>query len=336
MTYLSYSGWKCYTTCPLQYWHSYVNKTRMEKPENGVNSLYGSTVGVVFENFYAQKIFKRPDYVSALKDLIEPTLDKTIQDAVRQGRVVDWSDEKSNYPENKDGLTKSEAMARGRKELIAHAHEAIVNGVNTIRRHKFVGPFMEAEMKLDARFGPHVMGGRADFVVQRVAPHGDLVIIDGKGSKHRDKYLEGKPRKKGDPVEGTQLKWYATLYREKFKRPPDALAYIFWRFADDKAVDWVPFTESDLDLLKEEALSTIKRIDRTSAQLVETASKQAREELREELFPTQAGHHCTLCNYSEICEAGRKYVAQIEGRKRKAKVTLPVGVTEFSLGLDDD
>lgn len=335
MTYLSYSGWKSYVTCPSGYWHNYVNKTKLVNPENGVNSLFGSTVGVVFEHFYRDRIFRRPDYLATLHGLAEGTLNKAISDQIKQGRVVNWSDEKSNYPKEKAGLTANQAVQVGRQELLQDVSVAIANGVNTIRTHKFVGPMMEAEMKLDARFGPHTMGGRSDFVIQRVPPFSDVVIIDGKGSKHRDKYVDGKPRKKGEPIEGIQLKWYAVLYREKYKRTPDALAYIFWRFSGDQAVDWVPFTENDLNLLKEEVMATIKRIDRSVAHLEATAGTQSRTELREELFPTQPGHHCTLCAYVEVCPDGEKYVSQFEARKRRVKITLPVGVTELSLGLDD-
>jgi len=347
MTYLSYSGWKTYATCPCQYWHKYVNKTRLQLPENGLNTLFGSTVGVVFEAFYRDRIYKRPKYVSELQGMAESVLDKAIKDQIKQGRIVDWTDEKSNYPRrDKEGVLTDgrlasavpagELMVLGRKEILSDAYIAIAHGVNTIRDNRFVGPLMEAELKLDTRFGPHIIGGRSDFVVKRVVPYNDVVIIDGKGSQHREKYVDGKPRKEGQPVEGVQLKWYAFLYREQYKRPPDTLAYIFWRYSGEKAVEWVPFTESDLDVLKDETLSTVKRIDRTTAQVEQAPGSQTKQELREELFPAQSGHHCTLCAYSEVCTEGQKYVAQFEGRKRKAKATLPKGVTDFSLGLDDD
>lgn len=336
MTYLSYSGWKGYVTCPESYWHRYVNKTVLTIPENGVNSLYGSTVGIVFEHFYRDRIWKDPNYLTTLRALGEPTLDKAIKDQIKQGRIIDFSDEKSNYPKEKDGLTPSAALQRGREEMLADVDASIIRGVNTIRENRFVGPVMEPELKLDTKFGPHIVGGRADFVIERMPPHNDIVILDGKGSRHREKYLDGKPRKKGEPVEGIQLKWYAVLYREKYGRTPNTLAYVFWRYSDEQAVEWVPFTEGDLDNLKAEILAAVKRIDRTTAQIDEVSSVQSKRELREELFPAQVGHHCTLCAYTQVCEPGKKYVAQFEGRKRRVKVTLPKGVTELSLGLDDD
>lgn len=318
MTYLSYSGFKSYCQCPFQYWHKYVNKTRLVNPENGVNTLYGSTVGLVFEAFYRDKIWNDPKCVERLQALVEPTLNKAIKEQMGQGRVLDWADDKANY--------------KSPKEILKEALEAIPAGVDTIRANKFVGPFMEAEMKLDRKFGFHMMGGRADFVIRRTKPLGDLLILDGKGSKHRDKYIDDKPKKKGQPLEGIQLKWYATLYRENHGVTPDGLGYIFWRFSGEEAVEWVPFTNDDLTNLKTEVLSVIDRIDKTSRTLTATVSRQEKEELREELFPAQAGFHCNLCAFADVCEEGKK----VKARQKKPKLNLPAGVTELSLGAEDE
>lgn len=331
MTYLSYSGYKTNGTCQFQYWNKYVNKTRLKLQENGVNSLYGSTIGIVFEAFYRDRIWKNLDYLKALEELAEPTLDQVIKDQIKQGRVIDWFDEKSNYPKEKEGLSASQAFVQGRKELLSDVYESIPRGVDAIRSNRFVGPFMEAEMKLDTRFGPHTLGGRADFVVKRVVPHKDLVIVDGKGSRHREKYVDGTPRKKGQPVEGVQLKWYAVLYRELHNKPPDTLAYLFWRYAGKEAIEYVPFDKSDLDALKNEMLSTVRRIDRTTNQIAEVSSPQAQREMREELYPAQPGFHCNLCSYLEVCEEGRNHKARSQ---RKPRIELPEGV-DLSLGLGD-
>jgi hypothetical protein len=317
MTYLSYSGYKSYATCPYQYWHKYVNKTTLLVPENGINTLYGSTVGIVFEAFYRDKLWKAPDCTQKLIDLAKPTLDQAIQDQTRQGRLLDWGDEKANY--------------KNPKEILADVVASIPDGVETIRQQKLVGPFMEAEMKLDFRFGRHIMGGRADFVVRRTKPHGDLLIIDGKGSKHREKYLDGKPKKKNEPVEGVQLKWYSVLYRELYGVVPDGLAYLFWRFKGDRAVEWVPFSVADLNDLKTEVLSTISRIEATSKTVAGAGHPRAREELRQELFPAQAGGHCNLCAYNTVCEEGKKVVL----RTKRAKSAIPTGVEELALSADD-
>ena len=310
MTYLSYSGFKSFSTCPYQYWHKYVNKTSVPTPENGVNALYGTVVGQVFEAFYRDRIWKNPNCVDALCALAEPTLDAAIRENVSKGRVVDWGDDKANY--------------RTRKGVLDDVLNSIPVGVETIRSNRFIGPFTEAEMKLDYRFGSHIMGGRADFTIERVAPYKDLIILDGKGSKHRDKYVDGSKRKEGRAIEGTQLKWYAALYREHYGRTPDALGYVFWRFSGDKAVEWVPFEEHDLDRLKDDVLSTIDRIDRSTREIANATSRQSKDEIRQELFPAQPGYHCNLCAYAEVCS---------DSKKNTRRHSLPAE-DDFSLGVE--
>lgn len=334
MTYLSYSGYKSYETCPLQYWHKYVNKTRTQTPENGINTLYGSTIGQVFEAFYRDKLWKKnPMVVEALQALAKPTLDAAMRDQVRQGRVMDWGDEKANYSSP--------------KAILDDVLLTIPEGLKTIQKHRFMGPFMEAEMKLDFKFGRHVMGGRADFVIRRADPYKDLVIVDGKGSKHGAKYIDGKPKKKDASLEGIQLKWYSVLYREHYGVLPDGLAYVFWRYRDEESlkqrplgdkekplesgVEWVPFDKADIDALKTEVLSTLDRIESTSRKVEQAPHLKIKEELREEFFPTKAGHHCNLCVYAEVCEPGKKVIA----RTKRAKSSIPSGVEELSLGVDD-
>lgn len=331
MTYLSYSGWKTFDTCPCQYWHKYINFTVIA-PENGANSLYGSTIGTVFERFYKEKVWRHKNYVERLQGMAESVLNEVIREQVRKGRTMDFSDERSNYPEAKTGNV-SDDFRLGKQQIVKDVRAHIVNGVNTIREHKLVGPFMEAELKLDRNFGVHKMGGRADFTVTRVPPLNDRLILDGKGSRHREKYVDGQPRKKGEPVKGLQLKWYGVLHRDKYGAAPDRLGYIFWRFSGGEAVEWVPFTEQDLDLLKAEVLEAADRIARNNREIDSKFSPQAKLELREELFPTQVAFHCTLCAYSDVCDEGKKYVEGVNRRRKKS--VLPQGTEELSLGVGD-
>lgn len=319
MNYISYSGWKLYVQCPFAYWHSYVNKTVTSVPDNGVNTLYGSTVGLVFEAFYRDELWRHPDFLARLQALVEPNLDFAIREQRSRGRAIDWDDEKANY--------------HSKAEVLVDAHQAIPRGVQVIRENRLIGPMAKAEVKLDSRFGNYTLGGRADFVIPRVKPYSDLIILDGKGSKHREKYLDGAPLQEGAAVEGLQLKWYALLYRERHRAVPDRLGYLFWRFEGARAMEWVPFTERDLDRLKSEALSNLTRIDNSEKRLSAVSGKrQTFQDLREELFPAQPGHGCNLCTYVSVCEEGQKKVKSA----RKPRVTFPRGVEELALGLEDE
>lgn len=322
-TYLSYSGYKLFASCPHAFWHRYINKTVLKDAENGVNTLYGSTIGNLFETFYVDRVWKRSDYMEYLDSLVPSSFQKAVKDQQKQGRVLDWGDEKSNY--------------KSPEALLTDVRNSIPDGVQTIRANRLLGPRMDAEFKLDMRFGRYMIGGRADFIIKRTAPFNDLVILDGKGSKWRDKYVDGKPRKKGAQIEGTQLKWYATLFREQTGDIPDGLGYIFWKFKGEEAVEWINFSGSDLSLLKEEVLSTLSRIDQSAERLKKLSGKpQAHDELQQELFPTQASEgNCRLCSYLSICEDGKKKMQQ-GGPRRAPRINLPKGVEELSLGVDDD
>lgn len=308
--YLSFSGYKLYSGCPKAYWHRYVDKTTPLKPDNMVNSLYGSTVGVLFEKFYFHKLWRRSDYLVYLTSLSESTLDEVIKN--QRGSIVDWADEKANY--------------HSRGELLRDIEAAIPRGLQVIRENKFVGPFAEPEMKLDTDFGPHRVGGRADFVIERVI-HKDTVILDGKGSKWRDKY-----------VEENQLKWYAFLYRAKYNRVPDKLGFVFWRFEGSEAVQWIPFTPSDLDALQTEVLGTMTGIEKGIRRLELLSNMpKAHDEARQEVFPAQVSFSCKLCSYLELCEEGtaKHGPRRSEGSFRKSKVELP-GSGVRDLNLDDE
>jgi hypothetical protein len=310
MPYLSFSAYKLFNSCPKAYWHRYIDKTTPPKPDNCVNSLYGSTIGTVFEVFYRDKVWTRRDYEPYLQSIVEETFDSVVRG--QRGSIVDWDDEKANY--------------HSRADLIKDVREGIPRGLQVIRQNRFIGQEAEAEMKLDTDFGPYRIGGRADFVIRRVQPHGDLVILDGKGSKWRDKY-----------VEPTQLKWYAMLYRARFGVVPDGLGFVFWRFEGEQAVQWISFTSADLDVLHHEIIDTMKRIETGTNRIASLAMMpQSAFEAREEYFPAAPSFGCNLCSYLPLCEEGlKKYGPKVrtENPWRKPKVVLPGdGVRELSLG----
>lgn len=312
--YLSFSGYKVYCECPKQYWHKYVDKTTPPKPDNCVNALYGSVVGVLFEHFYVNKWWRVDNVVSHMLSQVDDTLTKVMAD--QRGRIVDWNDEKANY--------------HSRSELVEDIRASVPVGIKIIRENRFLGPTAIAEMKLDTDFGPHRVAGRADFVIERVKPHSDLIILDGKGSKHREKY-----------VEESQLKWYAFLYQAQTGRVPDKLGFVFWRFTGEKATMWVDFTRDDLDALKSEVLGTMDRVEKTVRRLnlLSDQPKSAYEE-RQEKFPAQPTYGCNLCSYLDVCEEGSakygKNKKKAEGSPRRSKVTILPGSGVRELSLDDD
>jgi PD-(D/E)XK nuclease superfamily len=305
--YLSFSGHKSFQECPKQYWHRYVDKTTVP-PENCVNSLYGSTIGVLFEQFYMDKLWKRPDCKDELLRRADGVFDRVVRE--QRKSIVNWSDEKANY--------------HSREELLRDVRTDVEKGLRTIRAHRFLSNEAAAEVELDYDFGRHRVAGRADFLLRRAAPFGDKVLTDGKGSKHGMKYIEK-----------SQVLWYSFLHRARFGHAPDRAGFVLWRFEAEKAVVWVDFTDRDLDTLRDGVLATMDRIEASKTALENLRLPQARQELREERFPAQPSFKCGFCAYLSVCEEGKAKQRQgTGGFSRSSSISLP-GSGVRDLSLDD-
>ena len=270
--YISYSGFKTYSSCPRAYWHSYVDKTVPPEPDNTVNSLYGSVIGTLMEDFYMKGLWREKNVQKVLEERIDPTYKKIVSDELRRGRVLRWKssdDKKPNY----------ESQA----ELLADVRDTIARAIRIVRHYRLAGPRMEAESKLDSDVGGHRLGGRADFIIQRTSPHHDLVILDGKGSKHRGSFVDPK-----------QLKWYAMLYSIQNKNVlPDKLGFVYWRFDPPESLDWVDFSQADLEELQDEVLTSLTKIVRGGQS--------------KEVFQAKPSDQaCRFCSFISLCPQGRK------------------------------
>ena len=271
--YLSYSGYKKYKECPRQYWHSYVNKTKAPTPENRVNMLYGSAVGILFEDFYNDKIWKHADPAKELLSKVQSVIAAVMRREVKDGGVFNWKDPKlrRNGP-------------RSLEEVVDSVREAIPNGLNIIRQHRLLGTEAAAEVKLDSEIGGHMLGGRCDFLLRRLHPLSDLLILDGKGSRHRDKY-----------VDVQQLLWYSMLHRRKQGHLPDQVAFVFWRYSPDEAVDWSTPTKAEVDELEDDVLRTVSEIE-----------SRKRLPVASQAFPARAKKStCGFCPYVFACPEGQ-------------------------------
>jgi hypothetical protein len=120
------------------------------------------------------------------------------------------------------------------------------------------------------------LGGRADFI------HGtgreNLWIIDGKASKHREKY-----------VDSEQLIWYGVQHYVKFHAFPNRLGFLFWSFPADP-VSWIEFGPDDMR----------KSVDKT----FEVAKK-----IRLKQFEATPTSECYRCDYKDRCDDGKRWIA---------------------------
>ena len=260
--YLSYSGRKCYLTCPKKYQYNYVKHTPVDSDPR--SSFFGSMIGKVFEWFYEKKLWAAPDQVATTLDHIEPAITEVLKEE-------DW-----------DEFSDPNLIHEIRQEL----RDLIPKVIDVIRERGLVTLYSCAERKLDITKSKNglsvILGGRADFI------HGsdlrDIWIIDGKGSKYREKY-----------VDSDQLVWYATLYYLRYRIAPTRIGFLFYRFPEDPIV-WVNLDENAMRSL----------INKTF---------EIAEKIKAGVFPATPSGECKLCDYKDICEEGSEHLISIRPKK---------------------
>ncbi len=303
--YISYSGYHFWDKCPFSYWHRYVNKTQPPTLDNRINMLYGTIVGASFEHFYNQRMWRIPNFLDVMLAKVPDIAKKVMMDETAEGKngVIDWTDKKANY--------------KSLDDVIEDVQDAVRRGVKIVKFHRLVGPETSAELKLDFKNSGHLFAGRPDMVIRRVPPHNDLVILDGKGSKFRDTYVDKR-----------QLRWYSMLFEDHRKVLPDKVGFLFWRSEPETAIDWYDITHEDTEALRAAVFEAIETIE-SRRRMLPVAPKPTREQILE-AFPAQPSKDCRWCNYLTACEEGTRHMANT----RKAPVPISEGDPNGT-GVDD-
>jgi hypothetical protein len=182
-------------------------------------------------------------------------------------------------------------------DLLSDVRAAIPRGLATIKTHRLIGVDVKTELKLDSTIEGHRVGGRADFVMVRIPPHRDLVILDGKGSRKRGRYADVK-----------QLQWYSLLYRERFGRLPDRAAFVYWHFDPPSNIDWCTFEVSEIDQLKNQV---VQCMDDLNARSKKVGTSRSLPLVQSVFRPSPKISNCRFCPYAtpEICPKGGEVVA---------------------------
>jgi hypothetical protein len=297
--YISYSGYDTLQSCRKSYYLGYISKPPLLKPENRVNMLYGDTVGKIFESFYRDEIW-RSNTTARLQALVRPTVQRIVAKETQKGGVFDWSDSSL-----KEGT-------RSLEEVVSEVETTIPRGMLSIRHNGLIGVDAQAELSLDVDVGEHRIGGRADFVMTR-AKTKDLVLIDGKGSRHRDKYTNHR-----------QLRWYSMLYQMKFGVIPDKLGFLYWRSEPAESLDWSATTGQELSELQGVVLKTLRGLGVALKQIEGGANPF-------ELFPPTPGFGCKFCKFLHQCSDGQKVLSDEFKSQRTADRKR--GVDEGDVGF---
>lgn len=209
-----------------------------------------------------------------------------------------------------------------RQEALKVVEDGVHGYLKTMKAHRFLGPYARAEVNIFGWINKWTsIGGRADTIVRR--DDTGITILDGKNTKWKMKYT--------DP---DQLRWYALLFKLSYKKTPDRLAFVWYRFPHgmithnedgsenvETGVEWIEFDEEDLQGLAKRVLDVKKKMH------------------KKKFDPTPTPSRCRLCDYESVCDA-RQAQRAANAAKRKKKDPEPIemevtgkegGVTLFTL-----
>ena len=217
-------------------------------------------------------------------------------------------------------------------EMLRLVKEGIRGYMRTLKAHRLLGPYARAEVDLVGYVDKYTpIGGRADVIIRR--DDTGVTIIDGKNSK---RYKDGK----GGLMTYTnpdQLRWYALCYYLAYRKLPDRLGFVFYRYPygspmldldgfpvldatgnprSEEGVSWVSFTMEDIKGLGQRAVEVVQAMH------------------KEQFGPKPSPKTCKFCDYETVCPERQ---AQKAANKRAPKGDSPVkegGPMIFSFGED--
>lgn len=189
-----------------------------------------------------------------------------------------------------------------RADMIKCCKDGVLGYLATMKAQKFLGPYSRSEVSLHGwvdKWNP--LGGRADMIIRR--DDTGITILDGKNSKHKMKYT--------DP---DQLRWYGLLFRLAYRKMPDRLGFVWYRFpyeeGKEEGVNWIDFGEEDFKLLAHRAV-------------------EAKKSMRKKKFaPNPTPSVCRFCPWESSCEERQ---ATKKRRSKPLDADLSSGFTDLSL-----
>jgi hypothetical protein len=251
------------------------------KPLPEVRSRHHAVMGIVIqyaiECMYNDELWRDPKNLS--KNLVELVEKEWKRQAADPRNPIDYNE------------------AGSEEAMLDICREGVVGFLQTMKAHKFLGPYAKGEVDLLGWIDKYnSIGGRADTIVRR--DDTGITIIDGKNTKHKMKYT--------DP---DQLRWYALLFKLSYRQLPDRLAYVWYRFPYDEeeesGVEWIEFTEEDLQGLAQRAIDAKKGM------------------WKKKFEPDPSPPTCRFCDYEPMCEARQQQrAANAANRKPRASAKI--------------
>lgn len=291
------------------------------KPRPVESSRHHAVMGIVLADFwealYNNEEWKHPvGLVDRLLERARKCFDKELL-----SNFVDWR------------------LAPTRDELWETIEQGIRGYLRTMKAHKLLGPYARSEVDLTCYIDKYTpIGGRADLIIRR--DDTGITILDGKNSK---RYKDRKTKKLITYTDPDQLRWYALCFFLTYRRLPDRLGFVYFRYPHgaprldedgnempavdangmptgdverEEGVDWVPFTKDDL-----------KGIARRA--------KDALRGMNKEKFPANpVPSQCRFCDFETVCPE-RQAQKAANRRTRKSSDTFfdgQTGIVTFGMG----
>lgn len=261
------------------------------------HAVMGSALQYAIEKMYNDEMYRQPTtMLSLMLELAEKEFDR--QASKPYNRI--------NYNE----------ANMSRSDMLEQIFAGIRGYLQTMKAHRFLGPFAKAELDMLGwidKWNP--VGGKADVVIRR--DDNGVTILDGKNSKYRMQYT--------DP---DQLRWYALLFKLAYREMPNQLGFVMYRFpygmvtkdaqgneTVETGVEWVTCTEDEVKALAQRALD-------------------AKRSMMKGVFdPNPSPSNCKLCDYQSVCEARqnqKKENAAKRPRKPKMEIDTESGFIDLT------
>ncbi len=308
---LYWSTLKTYEDCPQQFlwsrgWDTINLGFGLGNPRPNPNkdsrhhAVMGTVIQYAIEKMYNDELYRDP------KNLLEVLMGLVDREFIRQ----------ESKPKNNMDYVQAKMS---RDQVLQICKDGVSGYLQTMKAHRLLGPYAKAEVDIVGwidKYNP--VGGRADTIIRR--DDTGVTILDGKNSSHKMKYT--------DP---DQLRWYALLFKLAYRRTPDRLGFVWYRFphgsttvgengeeTKETGVEWISFDEGDLKGLAQRAIDAKKAM------------------WKEKFDPTPSPNTCKFCDFVSVCPA-RQEQKSANAAKRAPKeqtiegVDIKKGITNFSL-----
>lgn len=270
---ISYHTYEDYIECPYRFKLKHIDRVPPTVPVDEYHTMYGRLIGKFFEMYSNVWRFKTPYlFPEHIRERMNILFDGLIAT-----HTINWR-----------------RGTRNKEEIIDQACTDAHTIMESPSLNYFLNSKSEVSMEVKLQSG-HKITGRPDFIHQD-AKSGTPLILDGKGSKKKGKYISDE-----------QLYYYALLYYLTYNEIPQ-LGFFYYRYNEFIPID---FTENDLKDFRAKVSLSIKGM--FGGEYPATAKNKV----------------CQYCDYNNSCADWAEAKA---ARARGSKLDMVGdGVIEFGL-----